>query len=154
MRKVSKSRPKPIQKIIAGKEPSKSGGKKPFSWDPFYKDNNKTSSTTTSHLGSNKQGDGVINFDVTFAKPYGDVIDRQKFYFLGQASPEGNGATCTYCYQPIVFGEPGVTIYEEQDVVLCKTCGGMEQKTDMVSARIVVPTNRFLEINSQLKKAA
>lgn len=164
MRKGSKDRPKPVVKFISGKEPSKSVSKSsynPVTWNPFHnRGSGPISSTTTSRRGSDN-GAGVCErdrdgqrifhlFPECDAQPYTYVLPVSRFNELVQDFGKGSMG-CSYCYADINFGDTGITVYDEQDTILCSKCSGYEAKEkNAPAAKVYVSSTAF----SELKKAA
>lgn len=155
LKKGSKSRPKPVVKLLKGKEPSTSGYKSSVTWDPFPNRGNQNSSTTTSLRGSNdKDGNGIGIFHVfpdNVDQPYSFALRLHRFHELVQTTQGGGQLGCSYCYSDIPFGTPGITVYNSQDTILCPKCSGYEGKEKNAPiAKIYVDSEEFLK----LKKAA
>lgn len=161
----SKSRPKPAAKMISGKEP-KSSGYKPPVWDPFHRQDNQvgtkkeeassmsstTTSKTSSHSSKDREGYGILHLYATKTnQPYSHVLTLPRFEELIQFSPKSNrGVGCSFCYADINYGDPGITVYEAQDTILCSKCSGNEKASDAPAVKIYVNPAHFAE----LKKAA
>lgn len=158
IKKGSKERPKPVVKFIKGKEPYKSGSNKGQTWNPFP----TVGSTTTSHLGTDKakigvsfgkdrDGLGIFHmFPNNSAQPYTFALPVSRFNELIQ--DYGKGAQgCSWCYKDIDFGDTGITVFDDQDTILCSECSGYEGKEkNAPAAKIYVGHQHFAE----LKKAA
>jgi predicted glutamine amidotransferase len=148
MKKGAKERPKPIAKAIKGKEPVKSSFKPSFQWDPFQKAGKAKStqqtlgSTTTSPRGTNRQGEGLFHLFSTPESPYCDVLGAARFAELIQAGSKGNQVGCSYCYKDIAYGD-SITVYEQQDTILCSTCSGFDGDERAPLARIYVSPPDF-----------
>jgi hypothetical protein len=153
LRKGAKERPKPHSRLIKGKEPVKVSSYKPPQWDPFQKAGSSTTkgtSSTTTSLGSNRQGDRLFHvFSSAPEAPYANVLGVARFAELVQAGSKGSQVGCSYCFEDIAFGDP-VTVYEQQDTILCKKCSGYEETEKPPAARIFVSPSDF----ETLKKAA
>lgn len=159
MKKGSKERPKPVVKEVKGKEPYRSANASKPVWDPFQKagvtpTGNKTSltsSTTTSHLGSDRQGQGILHLFGSQNEPYSRAITEQEFSYLVQENAHGGQTGCSWCFADIPYGTPGITVYHNQDTILCPKCSGFDVMPDTSPmARVYVDSDRF----SKLKKAA
>jgi hypothetical protein len=154
MRKGSKSRPKPIVREIKGREPAPAA-KKPV-YDPFPVRGNiqttpQPSSTTTSHLGTNRRGEKLIHFTATPDEPYANVIGMMRFAELTGMSGNGTQTGCSFCYADIPYGSPGITVYEEQDTILCRHCSGHGPGEELPAAKVYVSSKDFETLQ---KKAA
>lgn len=166
LKKGNTERPKPIMKVIKGKEPATttSGGYKPPYWDPFHANKDKAqgtmgftqskraNSTTTSRGGSgtDRQGNGIFHiFSERADQPYGSAIDERRFRELVQ--DYGKGQTgCSFCSKEIEFGETGITVYEEQDTILCSECSGNTGDDNAAKLKMYVSPQHYAE----LRKAA
>lgn len=159
IKKGSKQLPKPIVEFIKGKEPIKSGGVTTTVWDPFQNRGSQPkveySSTTTSRRGSSdghdREGLGIFHlFPECEDQPYTYALSISRFNELIQ--DYGKGQTgCSFCYANINFGDTGITVYDDQDTILCSKCSGYEGKEkNAPAAKIYLNRQHFAE----LKKAA
>lgn len=161
MMKGSKDRPKPVCKMIYGKEPIKSSGNKPTVWDPFPQRgvnavgfHTPANSTTTSLSSTTRSGDRIIHLFGFDNEPYANVIGRQRFAELvqeGTTDGKIGQVGCSWCNKDIPFGTKGITVYEAQDVILCGPCSGQQPDVEPVAAARVFVDPRQFEI---LRKAA
>ena len=168
LKKGSETRPKPVAKVIRGKEPMKqnssSGGSYKPTWDPFQRGGNQVgfhqqkttnpTSTTTSHLGTDRAGQGMFSVYASKPdeKPYCHVLNRDRFEELVQFSPKSGSCTgCSFCFKDINYGDVGLTVYEQQDTILCAECSGHdEEKKETPALKYYTGSQHFLE----LKRAA
>lgn len=168
LRKGNKERPKPIMQVIKGKEPktTSSGGYKPPHWDPFYADKDKkqgtmgfattttkkSNSSTTACRGNetDRQGNGVFHiFTELSSEPYSYVIDERRFRELVQDYGKGQSG-CSFCAKEIKFGDAGITVYDEQDTILCAECSGNIGDDTAAKLKVYVSPQHYAE----LRKAA
>jgi hypothetical protein len=65
----------------------------------------------------------------------------------------GNGTQtgCSFCYADIPYGSPGITVYEEQDTILCRHCSGHGPGEELPAAKVYVSSKDFETLQ---KKAA
>lgn len=78
-----------------------------------------TTSTTTSHGGHSHDGSSNV-VDIWTARehqPYADYADEERFKELAKYG-------CSWCQVDIEYGEVGVTIYDEYEMILCPECAG------------------------------
>lgn len=112
------SKPNGIVREIKGKEPVKSYGHA-----PFMAQNGNGGTTTTSHGTGFTAGKKVVDFpDVvdivgTKQRPLADQVSDQRFNELAQYG-------CSWCSADVDKDDPGVTIYLNQDSILCGNCSG------------------------------
>lgn len=103
-------------RVLKGKEPPKvvptntTVGNPPFLPKPA--NTGGGGSTTSSPTGSSSN---VVELFGTKDKPFGGVISEERFNNLVQSG-------CSWCGDPIEIDDEGLTIYDEDDVILCKSC--------------------------------
>jgi predicted glutamine amidotransferase len=162
IKKGSKERPKPISRIIKGKEPKGKAAK----YDPFpqYGNNygkgvgtsssSKTTSTTPSKISSlpsNKDtADKVFHLLGSDAEPYAGALPYQRFMDLTSEGKMG----CSYCFSRLNYGDGGITVYDEEDVILCAECSGYKGATLKTRAKIYLSGTVYDTLASTLKQAA
>lgn len=129
--KKGKERPKPKAKTLKGKEPTPvtvGGGA-----DPFGRDNPGTTgvfvrqegsnvlvmtpSTTSSRTDKRPSAETVIHLVGSAESPFAGFFKQDKFEFLASGG-------CSFCQEPVMWGERGLSVYERDDVLLCPTCSG------------------------------
>lgn len=80
-----------------------------------------TSSTSTTNSRGGRSADGGSNVvDIWTAReqqPYADYADKDRFDQLAKYG-------CSWCQADIEYGEVGVTIYDEYEMILCPECTG------------------------------
>lgn len=141
---ADKKQPKPKTKKIAGK-----------AWDadkPKEKGNSDGNFTHLNSMGfqfpNQRRESGTHGGNATKTKsrgmsdkkklitlvgdqthPYANIVDEDKFCYIGASG-------CAWCTAPVHFGDPGVTIYERDGRLLCKTCSGYAVDAENPPSRI------------------
>lgn len=121
LRNGATNRPKPRVKELKGKEPAPAAnyacGTTPFKHGNYR----GTTSTTTSRgttSGSNvTQFPDVRNLVGSESNPLGGYMTETAFDALAKYG-------CSWCQADVYYGDPGVTIYEREEMVLCPDCSG------------------------------
>lgn len=118
--KVSKLKgrpPKPVQTLYTlPKQNNNGGGGNNI---PFI----QTGNSTTHSTGGSEEDTSVSSLDKTIAidivstdlSPFSPYMSSDRF---GQLSISG----CSWCLEDIDWSEPGITVYEESETVLCQKC--------------------------------
>lgn len=96
----------------------------------------ETNSTTTSPGTTLLSPSNYLNWFGTPSHPYAGYIDEKKFEELAKYG-------CTWCSTTVDYGEPGVTIFETEQLVLCPSCSGHEVVDDDAATRIYVTNSNF-----------
>jgi predicted glutamine amidotransferase len=141
--KGGKDRPKLSVTKLAGKEPVAAAPGAPFVFrgtsqqhgsgcgngttsgthTPLSKRNTKTTTTLKNTLSAKDGGSITLYGDLQ--RPYAGYYNRQGFHFLGTAySGRSNGPECSWCHETVPYGQPGLTIYSRDNVILCAKCSG------------------------------
>jgi hypothetical protein len=99
-------------------------------------------SMTTSRGSGTRHStpDNVLHWLGTKQHPLAGYIDREKFDELAKYG-------CSWCQGDVEFGEPGVTIYERDDMLLCPRCSGNDLKNDPAN-RIYVESSQFTALKA------
>ena len=129
LRKGSSKKPNFIHKKLEGKEAPPAVtvvGSSPFprtgNVTSFGKDTTKTSTgtetSTTSRSHTNKNGT-VIHMIGSPISPLAGYIKKDKFLELAKYG-------CSWCQADVDWGDEGITIYENQDKILCADCSASE----------------------------
>jgi predicted glutamine amidotransferase len=151
----STERPKPRAKPLKGKEPvaaASTGHANPFGFRPTGKSNTHGASTSTdngtrtnnfstttsrgkSQSGTSTKGN-IVSFYHLFGdkeRPYAGWIKEERFAEIARHG-------CTWCGDPVTYGQPGVTVFDRDDMVLCPklTCSGHPAEDPMPPTRIYV----------------
>lgn len=141
-------RPKPRVKELKGKEAPVStyvAGGNPFGRVGPH--GTPTTSTTTSPSTSSNAGSetgddmkgAVFQISGNNHKPFGPFLTESEF------NKSFNGG-CSWCGNVIDFDEPGLTVYVEQDKVLCPSCtGNTGSKGKIPTTRIYISPERIKE---------
>lgn len=143
------SRPKPKVKELKGKEPAPAStgvmGDDPFGRSPmgFHGTPTNTStasgSTTTSHgsttLRSRSKKVDLVHLFGCSTAPYAGYISEKRFTEFAKFG-------CGWCGTSLFYGEPGVTIYDRDDLILCPGCSGYEEG-DESATRIYVKDSQL-----------
>jgi hypothetical protein len=78
----------------------------------------------------------------TEAHPLAGYFDEAAF----DAMLVSTRGRCSWCDADIFFGDPGLTIYERDSMVLCAKCSGHDNPTDETPTRIYVPAGDFASL--------
>jgi hypothetical protein len=142
----SQERPKPKAKPLKGKEPAKgTTGVNPFGRQPvgFHGTHTHTStessSTTTSttnchgkHKPKNKDKRvDLVHFLGDIGSPFAGWVSEETFADMAKYG-------CTWCQADVEYGEPGVTIYDREGMLLCPACSGYDPADAAKATRIYV----------------
>jgi predicted glutamine amidotransferase len=127
----SKTVPKPKARVVKGKETVTSAPKH----DPFHRnpsntnllefrsgirqDKSGTSSApkTSAKTGRNAGGRSEDTRIGTRISPFAGLITADYFANIAHRG-------CSYCFEPIAWGERGLAVYVKDDMVLCPVCSG------------------------------
>lgn len=123
LKKGSATQPKPRVKVLKGKEPTPVVTYSNGATSPFHRHGHhgpKTSMTSTGFMALEdkrevKDNVTVLQVDATKAKPFGNLLSKQEFDKIAKYG-------CAWCQSDVEFDEPGVQVYQEQDMVLCPNC--------------------------------
>lgn len=139
-----KKKPKPKTKKIAGKPfdadtKGQSGGnfthpnQTGFQFPNQAKTHgmNGTTCTIPKSRGTKNDKKNLILLDGSPQHPYANIIDEDRFVYIGSQS-------CGWCSCPISYGDPGITIYERDGRMLCKTCSGYTKENEKPPTKIYV----------------
>jgi hypothetical protein len=99
-------------------------------------------STTTSHGQTTRpslSSDRVIHWMGTEQYPYAGYIDEIKFSEIAKYG-------CTWCQKTLEYGDPGITILEQQCMALCSTCSGHDAVEEITPTRIYVSPTEFINL--------
>lgn len=80
--------------------------------------NRNSKDTTTQSPSKSKDKEKkhrVIELDGTAKSPYAGVVTEHDFNAM---CPDG----CFHCHAPLRYGDPGVTIFERDKIVICRDC--------------------------------
>lgn len=103
-----------------------------------------TNSTTTSPGTMTQEtlrSPSFLNWFGTPTHPYAGYINEETFEKLAKYG-------CTWCSTTVEFGDPGITIFETDQMVLCADCSGHEEITDDTPNRIYVTNANFNALRS------
>lgn len=151
---TSGNRPKPKTKEIKGRDPESdkyvpmTGQREsPFGMSrtqvpticgiPSTTVTNPRSKTSTMKSRSKP----VIQLIADKKHPYANIIDEGKFKPMAS---EG----CTWCGTKVKYGEPGVTIYERDGALLCRTCSGYPEDLVNPPVKLYVRESIFDTLNA------
>ncbi len=89
-----------------------------------------SSTTSTTNPGQTQKhtskGDkaliDVVHMFGSNEKPYAGYITEEKFNDLAKYG-------CSWCGGNVAFGEPGITLFDRDDMLLCPPCSGHERST-------------------------
>lgn len=126
-----KERPKPVVKVIKGKEPlpvaTYQGGYSPFRATSGTDQSTKVGGTSVSKMiGATTTGvttakaapsekDNIIQLFGDAKSPLGGIITQERFADISSSG-------CAYCSCTVFYDDPGITIYDRDDIVLCADC--------------------------------
>lgn len=163
LKEGSSSVPKPKVKKLKGRDPdtNKNTGKKGQREDPFGREIPEfmemgfhgTTGTRGTHTGTcgnprsmNGVNSGTPNTKTRSNKltniitligdakhPYANIIDEDKFLSFRD---NNNEIKCSWCKDGIDFGDPGVTIFEREALLLCRDCSDHDPRIDKPNVRI------------------
>jgi hypothetical protein len=135
------TKPKPTVKEIKGREPPvtaqtplvpRSGTGCGITVTPPKTQTNsgKTQSGKVKH-----SPDNVLQWFGSASSPLAGLISRDQFEDLAKYG-------CSWCQDNIAFGDTGITVYPEQNMILCATCSGHtgEVTTETPSRVYLAPT--------------
>jgi predicted glutamine amidotransferase len=154
--KGSKDRPKITAAKLAGKEPEEVGTSFPFversserhgsgcgskKW-PQSKITNRTNTSSDS---------GIITLVGSIEEPYAGYYKQTGFSLLGSCyDTRKGGPECSWCHEYIPYGQPGLTIYTRDNVIICAKCSGCEPVSMLAdfapATRIYVPRLAFNDL--------
>lgn len=95
------------------------------------KTNSQSSSSMIKSRGNSNKKRDVIHLIGDAHHPYANIIDEARF---SEVAFQG----CGWCKRPVVFGEPGVIIYERDSKTLCRKCAGVPDEVDTPPSRIFI----------------
>lgn len=108
----SSAKPKIRVKEVKGREPSPVASYAGGSNFP-----QRNGNTTHYHGKTSTTVPDLLDFVGSKAQPLGGIIDQTRFDEIAKYG-------CSWCQADVSFFEPGVTIYEADDMVLCPKCSG------------------------------
>lgn len=126
-------RPRPKAKPLAGREPKPVAA---AASSPFPHGNghhcsqttgSRTNSTTTSRgtTSSTESSKNVVHLLGDISNPFAGFVNKEKFDALAKYG-------CSYCSRDVYFGEPGITIFERDDILLCPLCSENDSDTSRI----------------------
>lgn len=151
LKKGSEDRPKPKAKELKGKEPAKASGStgaNPFGRQPMGFHGTHThistesSSTTnhgTTHRTTTKKKDkrvDLVHLLGDASSPFAGWVSQEVFTDMAKYG-------CSWCQADIYYGEPGVTVWDRDGMILCPTCSGYDPTDAQKSTRVYVRSNQF-----------
>lgn len=163
--KGGKERPKFAVAKLAGKEPVEAGTSYPFREKssgghgtgcghviPMHQSTpSKHKITTPKNISSGEPS--VITLLGDIDSPYAGYYTELGFSFLGNFSKSGGKyPKCNWCHKEVPYGQPGLTIYTRDNVIICLECSGgdisiVTNTSDFAPAnRIYVPRAAFNEL--------
>lgn len=115
--KGGKHRPKAKARILKGKEPAPVAAHVPFQRASGNDGvttliTPSTNSTTTSRSSAEKT---IITLLGSPDDPFGGYFDKAKFNSMTKHG-------CSYCKEPMEFGQKGILVFDRDDVILCPKC--------------------------------
>lgn len=143
LKKGSDKRPKAKAQTLKGKEhppvkgpdpfqrnPTTGGGKNGFLQNVTHLTTNQT--TSSNHQGGKSTtGNRVVNLLGDVGNPLAGFLDREKFEALAKYG-------CSWCGTDVEWDEPGILIFERDDILLCSGCAHGDADDPNV-----VPPNRI-----------
>lgn len=125
--------------VIAGKEPVVVAATQSH-FPTTTKTNTQNGNDVGFHTPKNKgNSDAVIHWLGSDMSPYAGYIKKEKFEELSKYG-------CSWCQADIMYGDPGITIYEGQDMMLCASCSGHDDVDTDTATRIYVTPTAYKEI--------
>jgi predicted glutamine amidotransferase len=121
---------KPNAKKRPGKEPvtASAASANPFGRQTMGFDIQPAKQTTNTGIGSHSAGGAthqsrnrkeVVHLLGDIGRPLAGYMDRDKFDALAKYG-------CSYCQADVHFHDPGIMIFERDDMILCRGCSGQE----------------------------
>jgi hypothetical protein len=147
LKKGGDTRPKPKARELKGKEPvsagSTGGGSNPFGRQSagFHRTEASTSTgsgSMTTYRGKShgttskdKKSPDFLHLLGDISSPFAGWISEEKFNEIAKFG-------CTWCGATVEYGEPGLTIYDRDDMVLCPGCSGHSPEETDPAIRVYV----------------
>lgn len=124
-------RPKAKVQVLKGREPAMAVSTTKH--NPFDRSHNPTgfhstrnpskkNSSTTTSLGTSAEKT-VLHLIGDENNPYAGFVTPSRFQELAKYG-------CSWCQETLEFSDPGVTIYERDDMILCRKCSGFGDVED------------------------
>lgn len=114
----SDKRPKPTAKLIKGREPNPvytAPKSDPFKRETIPEIKARLASGTTSQTNTDGKSGSVIHMTVTDLNPLGGYISKKEFEEMAKYG-------CSWCQADVDYKEPGILIFERDNIVLCPAC--------------------------------
>lgn len=133
------AKPKPIIRTIKGKEPAPAKTYNPMGDDPFrrngtqFTDTGASTKMTYHQSGEHQSGPTkqLIHLFGNSGNPLAGYMSEKKFNDIAFYG-------CSFCNADINYGDAGVTIFERDDIMLCKQCSNSDPKAIEIPTRIHV----------------
>lgn len=149
LKKGSAERPKLKAKPLKGKEPvaasGSTGNTYPFGVRPTGTHTSTVNGTTTTYRGKSQSTTSTkdknkTSSPVAFVHLLGDALNPYAGWVKEERFNDISKHGCTWCGDPVVYGQPGVIIFDRDDMVLCPkaTCSGHEAQAIDPTTRIYV----------------
>ena len=111
----------------------------------------RNANTTTRGKNTSLGEPAAITLTGDLESPYGGYFTKTGFSFLGHTVSNRTGSPqCNWCHEEIPFGQPGLTIYTRDNVIMCMKCSGHEPVSALSSfapaTRVYVPRGAFNEL--------
>lgn len=144
--------PKPVVKKLPGKEPVSVVVSSPFHRSTPSHSTHNTSTTTSpgtspkqrtnclTYSGKEKGEKAIVHLLGDIGKPLAGFMTEARFNDISRYG-------CGWCGTDVEFEEPGVTIYDRQDLVLCSTCSGNHGSSNLEE----LPPSRILVRGSTIE---
>jgi hypothetical protein len=104
------------------------------------KSTGSTKSGTNTQRGNSPSDKRIICLTGDAKHPYANIVDEEKFVSF---MDNNNEIKCAWCKADVTYGEPGITIYEKEAIVLCRDCTGHKHDTPYPNVKIFVKSPVF-----------
>jgi predicted glutamine amidotransferase len=143
LKKGGDTRPLFKAKALKGKEPvvatSSSSNPNPFGFRPTGTHTSTANGSTTNSRGKSQSGTSTKDRKaVSFVHLLGDIGNPYAGWIKPERFAEIAKYGCVWCSASVEYGEPGVTIYDRDDMILCPTCSGHVADEPDPASRIYV----------------
>lgn len=146
-------KPKPKTKTIKGKEPPQATPSQgSFPMKPrgngvgnrgnvtqiHTRELTETMTSPGSMIRRSRNPDNVLHWLGTTERPFAGYFDEENFNKLAKWG-------CSWCGKDVKFGDPGVIIFERDDLLICgrPRCAGHAEISEENPSRIYVPNQNF-----------
>jgi hypothetical protein len=130
-----KIKPEPMGDVIKGREPVEvKHTQPPFQTFGTAKTGTVTTPSNTQDTGTTNRFPKMITLKTPEHTYLDDIIDRSDFEYSASGG-------CHWCGNEVLYGDEGITLFEDEGIVLCGDCGGNHGHT-----RVYAKPKEFLHI--------